>query len=217
MGIFDGSWYNPAGFIGNAGDLKKFAGSKTGSLFSGRAILQGGPKEQDMETARTFDVFGSPATAGTKQQSTARLAAILYGAFMGLGALGAGAAGSSTGTAAGEAGATGATAGGAGGLGGLGGTGSGAPAGGALGGGTSGGMASAPGYGSNALRYANWARRGYGAYNMLNNGFGGPQQAQGGAPYGGAASAYPQRPMYGRGVPTQRPMPGSGPFDWLKF
>jgi hypothetical protein len=95
MGIFDkllgkGSWYNPAGFIGNAGDLKKFAGTKLGSVMSGRAILQGGPKAQDMEGARTLDVFGSPATAGGKQQTTARLGAALYGLGAGAAAYGGG-------------------------------------------------------------------------------------------------------------------------------
>ena len=89
-----GSWYNPLGFLGKAGDLKKFAGTKEGSLMSGRAILQGGPKEQNMESARTIDVFGSPATAGTKMQTTARLGAILYGLGAGAAAYGTGAAGS---------------------------------------------------------------------------------------------------------------------------
>ncbi len=97
MSIFGkGSWYNPAGFLGKAGDLKKFAGTKLGSVMSGRAILQGGPKNQDMEGARTLDVFGSPATAGTKQQTTARVAAALFGAAAGAGAYGAGAAGGGT-------------------------------------------------------------------------------------------------------------------------
>lgn len=99
MSLFDkfmgkGSWYNPAGFLGNAGDLKKFGGTKLGSLMSGRAILQGGPKEQNMEGARTIDVFGSPATAGGKQQTTARLGAILYG--LGAAAAGYGAAGTTS-------------------------------------------------------------------------------------------------------------------------
>jgi hypothetical protein len=89
-----GSWYNPAGFLGKAGDLKKFAGTKMGSMMSGRAILQGGPKEQNMESARTFDVLGSPATAGTNQQTSARVGAALYGAAMAAGAAGAGGAGS---------------------------------------------------------------------------------------------------------------------------
>lgn len=80
------------GPLGNAGGIKAAAGPKMGSMLSGRAILQGGPKEQNMESARTFDVFGSPATAGTKQQSTARLGALLYGAWMAgaLGGLGGG-------------------------------------------------------------------------------------------------------------------------------
>jgi hypothetical protein len=96
-----GSWYNPAGFIGNAGDLKKFAGTKMGSMMSGRAILQGGPKEQDMESARTFDIFGSPATAGGKQQTSARSLAALYGLFAGGAALAGGGAGGASGGAAG--------------------------------------------------------------------------------------------------------------------
>ncbi len=77
------------GWVGNADSLKAFAGSKQGSIFSGRALLQGGAKEQNMETARTFDVFGSPATAGTKQQTTARAAAVVYGAWAAAGAAGA--------------------------------------------------------------------------------------------------------------------------------
>jgi hypothetical protein len=106
MSFFDnllgkGSWYNPAGFIGNAGDLKKFAGTKMGSMMSGRAILQGGPKEQDMESARTFDLFGSPATAGGKQQTSARSLAALYGLFAGGAALAGGGAGGASGGAAG--------------------------------------------------------------------------------------------------------------------
>lgn len=71
------------GPLGNAGGIKAAAGSKGGSVMSGRAIYQGGAKEQDMETARTFDVFGSPVTAGTKQQTTARTVAALYGLAMG--------------------------------------------------------------------------------------------------------------------------------------
>lgn len=87
-----GSMLNPGGFLGKAGDLKAFAGSKAGSVFSGRALLQGGPKEQDMESARTFDVFGSPATAGTNMQTPARAGALAYGAAAGLGAMGVGSA-----------------------------------------------------------------------------------------------------------------------------
>lgn len=78
------------GPLGNAGGIKAAAGSKFGSLLSGRAILQGGPQEQNMESARTFDVFGSPATAGTNQQTTARAGALAYSAAAALGALGAG-------------------------------------------------------------------------------------------------------------------------------
>ena len=86
------------GPLGNAGGIKEAAGTKLGSMLSGRAILQGGPRQQNMESARTFDVFGSPATAGANQQSTARLGAALYGAYMGAGALGGG-----SGTSAGGA------------------------------------------------------------------------------------------------------------------
>lgn len=88
------------GPIGNAGGIKAAAGSKFGSLMSGRAILQGGAKEQNMENARTFDVFGSPATAGGKQQTTARLGAILYGLGAAAAAYGGGAAGSTSASAA---------------------------------------------------------------------------------------------------------------------
>jgi hypothetical protein len=80
--------------------LTSLAGSKVGSVLSGRAVLQGGVKEQDMSSAGILDVFGSPATAGTKQQGAARAAAIAYGGYMAAGAL-AGAAGSgATGSAA---------------------------------------------------------------------------------------------------------------------
>lgn len=89
------------GPIGNADDIKAVAGSKLGSVVTGRAVLQGGIKEQDMESARTFDVFGSPATAGTKMQTTARAAAIIYGAAAAAGALsGSGIFGSGTATGA---------------------------------------------------------------------------------------------------------------------
>ena len=99
------------GIWGNADDLKAAGGSRTGSVLSGRAILQGGPKQQNMETARTFDVFGSPATAGGKQQTTARSLAALYGLLMGGAALagggGAGFGGTTSASAAPTASASG--------------------------------------------------------------------------------------------------------------
>lgn len=95
MSLFGkGSIFNPGGFIGKAGDLKAYAGSKDGSMLSGRWIQEGGAKKRDMESARTFDVFGSPATAGTGAQPYARAGAAAFGAAAGLGAMGVGAAGS---------------------------------------------------------------------------------------------------------------------------
>lgn len=99
------------GPLGNADNIKELAGSKFGSVLSGRFIVQRGIYKQDMETARTFDVFGSPATAGTKQQTTARAAAVIYGAAV---AGGAALASSGSGTA-GTAAAGGGVAGGSGG------------------------------------------------------------------------------------------------------
>jgi hypothetical protein len=100
--------HGPAYFIGKGGELKELAGSKEGSVLSGRALLQGGPKDQDMEGARTFDVFGSPATAGGNQQTTARTGAALYGLFAGGAAMmGGGMGGSTSASAAPTSGTTG--------------------------------------------------------------------------------------------------------------
>lgn len=94
------------GPIGNAPQIKRASASKAGSLLGGRAIVERRVRQQDEGKTHTIDVFGSVATSGTKQQTTARTGAIIYGAYMGAAALGAGsgAAGAQAGGAAAEAG-----------------------------------------------------------------------------------------------------------------
>lgn len=140
------------GPLGNAGGIKAAAGSKAGSLLSGRAILQGGAKEQDMETARTFDVFGSPATAGGKQQTSARSLAALYGLIMGGAALAGGGSGAGGGAAGGAMNSSGVMVDGA----------------------TSGGMGSAGGASASSPAWMKYARLGNMAMNMGQPS--GPQQ-----------------------------------------
>lgn len=72
--------------------LKDIAGSKVGSILTGRALLQGGAREQDMGDASALDLFGSPATAGTRYQDAARAGAVAFGLGTLAGAAGAGSA-----------------------------------------------------------------------------------------------------------------------------
>ena len=101
------------GPVGNASGWKQAAASKGGSILSGRAIMEGKaearPDNHNTSRMRTIDVFGSPATAGTGAQSTARAAAAIYAAWAAAAAMGAGAAGSGT---AGAGGTTASTTGG---------------------------------------------------------------------------------------------------------
>lgn len=154
------------GPLGNAGGIKEFAGTKLGSLHSGRAILQGGPKEQNMETGRTFDVFGSPATAGTKQQTTARTLAALYGLFMGGAALAGGGGAGGGGSAAGVGGYAGSPSGGY--------TGSGMSAGGTSSGATTG----AGGYGPATSASPGWMEYARMGNSMMQQGQQQGQQSQ---------------------------------------
>lgn len=85
--------------------VRKFAGSKLGSVATGRFIVERKIQKRDLSSAKLIDFFGSPATAGTKQQTTARTAAIVYGGYM------AGAAIAAKGAASGVAGTAGGTAG----------------------------------------------------------------------------------------------------------
>lgn len=104
------------GPVGNAGALKQVAGSALGSVLTGRALVQGKIQAQDMESARTLDVLGSPATAGTKLQDAARAGAVAFGAYQALPYLltgsGAGSAATAAPTAAGMGSGTAAAGGG---------------------------------------------------------------------------------------------------------
>lgn len=59
------------------GAVKKLAGTKIGSVLTGRAVVERKIARQN-EDSKWIDFIGSPATAGTKQQTTARTAAIVY-------------------------------------------------------------------------------------------------------------------------------------------
>lgn len=97
-------WYNPGGFLGQAGEFKNFLGTKKGAILSGRAVKEGGAYDRDMGGAHVMDAFVSPATTGTSQQTAARippaLVAAWWAALAGGAAAGAGSAGTaSSGTA----------------------------------------------------------------------------------------------------------------------
>jgi hypothetical protein len=101
------------GPLGNASGWKQAAASKGGSIMSGRMFQEGKIEERPDNghtgEMRTLDVFGSPATAGTGAQSTARVGAIIYGlGALGMAAMGGGAAGGGGGAAGSGAGAGGA-------------------------------------------------------------------------------------------------------------
>lgn len=198
--------------FGTSGKLYQNLSDPGSMLFGGAGVSNSLGQKRDGtkgglfgDKAQGIDWMGSPVTAGTNSQGTARLAAILYGAWMGAGALGGGSMGAGGTTSASAAptasggggwGATQVGEAGGGGLGGL--------------GGQSGGM--------NPAQALNWGRRGYGAYNMLRGLDGANRPAgggmQGGGGYGGGMQT--QRPQQ-YGNPGQKPVPGSGPFDWLKF
>lgn len=193
-------FFDNFGRIGHDGKLYENLADPGSMLFGGAGThnslgqpRNGGSEGLFGEQAKGIDWFGSPVTAGTDAQPYARLGALIYGAWMGAGALAGGGAGGGAGGAAG---------------GGMGGVGMGAApmgAGGATGGGStaaaSGGLGSLGGL--NWLSALNWGRRGYGAYNMLNNmGGGGQQQSQ---PQG--------QPMYRTGAYSMNGSPysyGSG-------
>lgn len=87
--------------------VQKFAGSKLGSVATGRFIVERKIQKRDLSSGKLIDFFGSPATAGTKQQTTARVGAIIYGGWMAGSAIAAkgaatGIAGTSAGSAAGS-------------------------------------------------------------------------------------------------------------------
>lgn len=152
--------------FGTKGKLYQNLSDPGSMLFGGAGVANSLGQKRDGtkgglfgDKAQGIDWFGSPVTAGTDSQGTARLAAILYGAWAGAGALGAGGAGG-TGGGMGSIGA-GATPMGAGGAAGGGSAAAGGGAGAAIGG----GAASSP-------AWMKWAKMGQGAM----NGMGGQRQ-----------------------------------------
>lgn len=102
--------------LGTSGKLYENLADPGSMLFGGAGKSNSLGQKRD-EKKQGIDWFGSPITAGTDTQDMARLAAILYGSYMGAGAMGGGS--SATGAAA----APSASPGGAGSVGGLGGLG----------------------------------------------------------------------------------------------
>lgn len=98
--------------LGTSGSLYKNIADPGSMLFGGAGKSNSLGQKRDGNDAGLFgdrdkgiDWFGSPVTAGTNSQGPARLAAILYGAYMAAGAMGAGGAGAGGGAAAGGTGA----------------------------------------------------------------------------------------------------------------
>lgn len=198
MGILEQGFH-----FGTKGSLYKNLSDPGSMLFGGAGVSNSLGMKRDGNKGGLFgdkqqgiDWFGSPVTAGTNFQGPARLGALIYGAAMGAGALAGGSAGAGSGAAGGNGFAMPAAT---------------AEAPGSVAA-TQGGTSSL-GSGFSPLQALNWGRRGYGAYNMLQgmNGGGPQQQQQGGYPM----RQQPQQPPYGS--MGQKPLPGSGPFDWLKF
>lgn len=84
---------SPKNFIKNAADPGSI-------LFGGASTKNSLGMNRNTSDGTLIDWFGSPVTAGTKTQDAARLAALIYGAWMGAGALGGGTAGSTGATSA---------------------------------------------------------------------------------------------------------------------
>lgn len=72
----------------------KLAGSKLGSVLTGRFIVERKIQKRDLQAGggKLIDLFGSPATAGTKQQTTARVGAVVFGGVVAAGAVAGGTA-----------------------------------------------------------------------------------------------------------------------------
>jgi hypothetical protein len=168
-----GTFFNDFGKISAKGKLYQNLADPGSMLFGGAEKNNSLGMKRDGQKSGLFgdqaqgiDWFGSPVTAGTNMQGPARLAAILYGAWAGAGALGGGAAGSGSGAAG-----SGAAAGGAGSAAG---GGSAAAGGGAVGGGAAGGTSAgattgAGASGASSPAWMQWARMGANAgKNMMS-------------------------------------------------
>lgn len=94
--------------FGTSGKLYQNLSDPGSMLFGGAGVSNSLGQKRDGtkgglfgDAGKGIDWFGSPVTAGTDSQGTARLAAILYGAAAGAGALAGGSAGGTVGGAAG--------------------------------------------------------------------------------------------------------------------